>query len=102
MKNAIEMEVIAISSGKGGVGKSLITACLGQVVNDGKMNLLVDCDIAVKGLTFMHGDVDFWTDTKDRYPGSFLDYVHGRYTAAEIIESAVERPGPVQAMRCSS
>ena len=66
--NSIQQRVIAITSGKGGVGKTLLTACLGTILSEqlnlnGKV-LLVDFDFGVKGLTFLYGSVEQWKDFK--------------------------------------
>ena len=45
---------ISIISGKGGTGKSLLTAALGRAIaREGKNVLLIDLDIFVRGLTIM-------------------------------------------------
>ncbi len=55
-----EQTVLVISSGKGGVGKSLLAACLRAVLSDEYRVLLIDMDLSVKGLTFMHDTADAW------------------------------------------
>lgn len=47
-------QIISIVSGKGGSGKSLLTAVLGRALaREGKKVLLIDMDIFVRGLTVM-------------------------------------------------
>jgi septum site-determining protein MinD len=58
--------VISIVSGKGGSGKSLLTAVLGRALAlEGKRVLLVDLDIFVRGLTVLLAGFG----TRDRRPG---------------------------------
>ena len=62
--------VLAIASGKGGIGKSLLAACLRGILSTEYKVLLVDMDLSVKGLTFLYGSADFWETTR----GSLMDY----------------------------
>ena len=47
--------VIAVSSGKGGVGKSLISTCIARLLSNNGPVMLIDTDNAAKGSTFLHG-----------------------------------------------
>ncbi len=49
-------EVIVVSSGKGGTGKSTISVCLGNsFAKMGRKVLLIDCDAGMRGLDIMLG-----------------------------------------------
>ena len=49
-------EVIVVSSGKGGTGKSTISVCLGNsFAKSGRKVLLIDCDAGMRGLDIMLG-----------------------------------------------
>ncbi len=81
--------VIVISSGKGGVGKSLLASCLSKVLQEDFKVLLVDMDLGVKGITFMYGAADAWEETR----GSIMDYLSGNLDADTIVTEAESREG---------
>lgn len=70
-------KVVAVASGKGGVGKTLLSACLATIMNEDKRyrekTLLVDMDFGVKGLTFLVGSADYW----EQHSGSMIDVLSG-------------------------
>lgn len=80
-------EVVAIASGKGGVGKTLLAACLATIANHDKRyyrkTLLVDMDFGVKGLTFLIGAAESWKDHR----GTMLDVLSGEEPSA-VLENA--------------
>ena len=81
------LEVVAIASGKGGVGKTLLAACLATIANEDERyngkTLLVDMDFGVKGLTFLIGAAEFWKD----HSGTMLDVLSGR-SPSVVLENA--------------
>ena len=78
--------VIAITSGKGGVGKTLLAACLGTIVSEdsSKENqvLIADLDFGVKGLTFLYGSADEWQQSR-----GMIDILRGK-SPNEVLETA--------------
>lgn len=76
---------IAIASGKGGMGKTVLAACLGTLASEnGKDVLLVDMDFGVKGLTFLFAAAEYW-DAKD---GSMSDIFSMERTPAAVVDGA--------------
>ena len=75
-------KIISIASGKGGVGKSTVTAFLARELKEnGKKVLCVDCDIALRSL-----DMLFLSDDKVLYDWS--DLITGRCPAEKCIIKA--------------
>ncbi|MGH7963473.1 MAG: AAA family ATPase [Candidatus Binatia bacterium] len=85
-KNTNALRTLTLCSGKGGVGKTLLTASLARIFRrEGDSNiLLVDLDMAVRGLTllaFQHKSV------VDAPPRSFADYLFsGPIAGQELLE----------------
>lgn len=80
--------ITAVASGKGGVGKTLLAACLGTIANEhhaeiGKA-LLADFDFGVKGLTFLYGSAAYWKACS----GSMIDLLNGSKDPDEILAGA--------------
>lgn len=70
---------IAIMSGKGGVGKTLLSAAFGKVLADEKKKcLLIDLDFGLRGL-------DFYTAVADRVFYSILDVLQEACTLNDAI-----------------
>ena len=80
--------VTGVASGKGGVGKTLLAACMGTILNEivGSRDkvLLADLDFGVKGLTFLYGSAASWKDCS----GSMADIVSRRDDSKKIIHGA--------------
>ena len=80
--------VTGVASGKGGVGKTLLAACIGTILNEtgGSRDkvLLADLDFGVKGLTFLYGSATSWKDCS----GSMADIVSRRDDSKKIIHGA--------------
>ena len=92
--NSDRPTVTIIASGKGGVGKTLLAACLGSILqkhseNEGRL-LLADLDFGVKGLTFLYGAAGEWK----RCSGSMMDILKGRRPPEAVLQS-VSRIGEV-------
>ena len=68
-----KLTVIVVSSGKGGVGKSIISSCMAQLLSSAWRVMLIDTDNAAKGSTFLHGSVTEWKDKSV----SFNAYLNG-------------------------
>ncbi|MCP5113837.1 MAG: septum site-determining protein MinD, partial [bacterium] len=70
-------EIIAISSGKGGTGKTLVAACLGYSLNKaGHQVLMIDADPGTDGLSlFLLGPEGMDTVEKDVQPKNTFRYV---------------------------
>ena len=83
---SVRPKVVVVASGKGGVGKTLLAACLGAVASDtAKWRvLLADVDFSVKGLTFLYGGPGDWTDCG----GGMIDVLHGNRSPKEAIAGA--------------
>ncbi|MCR5825520.1 MAG: AAA family ATPase [Oscillospiraceae bacterium] len=70
-------QVIAIVSGKGGTGKTALTALIGvALAQQGKQTLLLDCDVGLR-------DLDLALGMSDRVLMDFSDVIAGRATLAE-------------------
>ena len=66
-------ELIAVASGKGGTGKTSVTALLAtSLAQSGKKVLCIDCDVGLRNLDISLGLVD-------HCPLSFLDVLEGGY-----------------------
>ena len=77
-------EVIAISSGKGGVGKTALTAGLGEALaKKGSRVLLIDTDFGLRNLDLALG-------VQDEVAYDILDCVDGRVTAEDAM---IQIPG---------
>ena len=79
--------ILAVASGKGGVGKTLLASCLGSIINEQSQNIskvmVVDVDIGVKGLTFLYGSAKFWNN----YPGGMIDILMGVMEAKDLLDN---------------
>lgn len=77
--------IILVSSGKGGVGKSIFCSCAAQILGAtfGK-TILVDADLAVKGSTFLHGRVEHWKE----HPAPLISYLRGDIKVDYLLENA--------------
>ncbi len=85
---------VAISSGKGGVGKSQIAACLASALGrDGRRVLLVDTDVGV-------GDLAILTGTAPR--GDLGQVVRGTATARDVITPVSVSAGAVDLLAAPS
>ena len=72
-------EIIAVSSGKGGVGKTAIVAGLGEALaHKGKKILLIDADFGLRNL-------DLTLGVQDRVNYDILDCVDGRISAEKAM-----------------
>ena len=80
-------KVVAVVSGKGGVGKSTISAGLGRAISEcGKRVLLVDCDAGLRCL-------DKLTGITEKLVYDISDAVYGRCTVNEAIYEVEEYEG---------
>ena len=86
--NSSKQTVIAITSGKGGVGKTLLAACLGTIVSEDTSRenqvLIADLDFGVKGLTFLYGSANEWQQSR-----GMIDIFRGE-PPDEVLEMAVK------------
>ncbi len=81
--------VVAVASGKGGVGKTILTACLGTLASEdtpARKVLVADLDFGVKGLTFLYAPAEEWV----RAPAveSMLDVIKNPQTSSSALENA--------------
>ena len=81
-------KLLAVASGKGGVGKTLLAACLATIMNEQEnykgRTLLVDMDFGVKGLTFLAGNATYWED----HTGCMVDVLEGKDSEAVLTNAA--------------
>ena len=81
-------KLLAVASGKGGVGKTLLAACLATIMNEQEdykdRTLLVDMDFGVKGLTFLVGDATYW----EEHAGCMVDVLEGKDSEAVLTKAA--------------
>lgn len=86
--NSDRPTVTVIASGKGGVGKTLLAACLGSILQNNLKHqgqlLLADLDFGVKGLTFLYGAAGEWKGCS----GSMMDILWGRRPPESVLLSA--------------
>lgn len=79
--------IVAIASGKGGVGKTLLATCLATIAQENQTSkkkvLLVDLDFSVKGLTFLFGTAREWK----KCSGSMIDIIH-RKSPEDVLRNA--------------
>ena len=83
--SSIQPKVIAIASGKGGVGKTLLAACLGTIASEDRRKikvLLADLDFSVKGLTFLYGRANDWKECS----GSMIEILNGKKTPEDVLK----------------
>lgn len=78
--------IIVVTSGKGGVGKSTCTACIGAMLaNRGKRVLLIDADIGLNNLDVLVG-ID------DKVVYDMADVINGRCRIKQALVSSMEIP----------
>lgn len=74
-------KIFVVASGKGGVGKSTLTVCLGKVLASmDKKTLIIDTDMGLAGLDIMLG-------VADRNAFNWLDVIEGNCGIADTIIS---------------
>ena len=85
-----EQRVVAVASGKGGVGKTLLAACIATLASEDpsfcRKVLLVDMDLRVKGLTFLYGSVEDWRQVE----GNMTDIVAGNRDPSTVLNGAIK------------
>jgi septum site-determining protein MinD len=75
-----------IASGKGGVGKSTLTAALGEILAEQKRRVaIIDGDIGLKGIDLMLG-------IQDRVIFDFQDYILGRCSLTQALVKHTRYP----------
>ena len=83
------LSVAAVASGKGGVGKTVLTACLGTLAAEDRVVerkvLLADLDFGVKGLTFLYASADNWIESE---VCSMIDVIEGKQTPSKVLGKA--------------
>lgn len=80
-------QIVTVTSGKGGVGKSSICAGLGiQLSRLGRKTLLVDCDAGLRSLDLMLG-------IGERVVYDLGDVLDGRCSAADAVYAVPGHPG---------
>lgn len=98
----VKTKIISVISGKGGTGKSLFTAVLGNCLSKEHCKvLLVDMDIHVRGLTILlskyidsHG-LSVMDCLEDKYNRSINDYSISRFQECEIFPSVIDISQPL-------
>ena len=87
--NFVLPTIIAVASGKGGVGKTLFSACLATLAAEQELHkrkvLLVDMDFGVKGLTFLYGSAQEWQESGSR---SMIEVLDDPKMLREVFEKA--------------
>lgn len=88
MKHTSRPTITGVASGKGGVGKTLLAACMATLLNEHlglarKKVLLADLDFGVKGLTFLYASARSWRKSGS---SSMLDLINRREDPKEIIQ----------------
>ncbi|MCY3701541.1 MAG: AAA family ATPase [Rhodospirillales bacterium] len=90
MKRTAKPTVTGVASGKGGVGKTLLAACMGTLLNEHlglerHKVLLADLDFGVKGLTFLYASAGSWERSGS---GCMIDVISRKEDPREIIQRA--------------
>lgn len=86
--NTLRPTVVVISSGKGGVGKTLLAICIATIMKEERKVLLVDMDLSVKGLTFLFGTAEEWQVKS----GSMIDFLSDKISARDVLQYVSEHP----------
>lgn len=89
MTNNNRTTVVAIASGKGGVGKTILTACLGTLASEDtpeRKVLVADLDFGVKGLTFLYAAAEEWV--RAPVAGSMLDVINDPQLSSFALDNA--------------
>ena len=85
---SLQPTIVAVASGKGGVGKTIFSACLATLAAENSTErrvLLADMDFGVKGLTFLYASADYWLEHR---VVSMADWLRNSAHRSKIFEDA--------------